>query len=91
MHRAEARTGWSQKLEYFGHKTEAAVQGLAQRVFTSAKAGLLVKLDERSCLGGSVTKKYKSSSYGNVTAEVTSTRVKPLCTCLTRAPRSMTC
>ena len=61
---------WSQKLEYFGHKTEAAVQGLAQRVFSSAKAGLLVKLDERSCLGGSVTKKYKSSNYGNVTAEV---------------------
>ena len=61
---------WSQKLEYFGHKTEAAVQGLAQRVFSSAKAGLLVKLDERSCLGGSVTKKYKSSNYGNVTGEV---------------------
>jgi hypothetical protein len=46
------------------------VQSLAQRVFASAKAGLLVKLDERSCLGGSVTKKYKSSTYGNVTAEV---------------------
>ena len=61
---------WSQKLEYFGRKTESAVQALAQRVFTSAKAGLLVKLDERSCLGGSVTKKYKSSNYGNVTAEV---------------------
>ena len=91
MHSAEAKGRWSQKLEYFGHKTEAAVQGLAQRVFTSAKAGLLVKLDERSCLGGSVTKKYKSSSYGNVTAEVTSTRVKPLCSRLTRAPRSMTC
>ncbi len=40
------------------------------RVLLSAKAGLLVKLDERSCLGGSVTKKYKSSNYGNVTAEV---------------------
>jgi DNA topoisomerase IB len=61
---------WSQKLEHFGRKTESAVQALAQRVFTSAKAGLLVKLDERSCLGGSVTKKYKSSNYGNVTAEV---------------------
>ena len=45
------------------------------------------------CFGSNfvVTKKYKSSSYGNVTAEVTSTRVKPLCTFLTRAPRSMTC
>ena len=57
-------------MEYFGHKTEAEVQGLAQRMLTSAKSGLLVKLDERSCLGGSVTKKYKSSNYGNVTAEV---------------------
>ena len=46
------------------------MQLLAVRVFGSAKAGLLVKLDERSCLGGSVTKKYKSSNYGNVTAEV---------------------
>ena len=46
------------------------MQSLALRVFASAKAGLLVKLDERSCLGGSVTKEYKSSSYGNVTAEV---------------------
>ncbi len=44
---------------------------MAQRMLTSAKSGLLVKLDERSCLGGSVTKKYKSSNYGNVTAEVT--------------------
>ncbi len=58
------------------------MQGMAQRMFTSAKTGLLVKLDERSCLGGSVTKKYKSSNYGNVTAEVRSARVRRRCPCV---------
>jgi AcrR family transcriptional regulator len=68
--RAEADALLRHRRLNFAEKLRGFAEGLAQRMLTSAKSGLLVKLDERSCLGGSVTKKYKSSNYGNVTAEV---------------------